>query len=347
MITTLVTHPRTFRTFVTGPQNALAYNAALTVARAPGTVYNPLLITGGPGLGKTHLLHAIAAYLVRRLNGAEPIVITGEAFAAAFDAHLRRGALFAFRQRYRRAGALLLDGVAVLAGHVAAAEELVQTLDAVQEAGRQIVVAEGQGSAALPDLPPRLRGRLRNSVVATLTMPDEAIRLGILRQMAASSPAPLGDDVLAVLARHVRDSVHDLEAAAAALATEMTWGMVITPARAAAVAHETTRRARQARGQAQVEAVLGAVCAYYGLDCPALLERNRAMVVAQARQVAMYLLREDGGLPATHVGHVLGRSHSTVLHGHSRVARALAAGDPLVKAVLTDIRRSVRQSRYA
>ena len=171
MTPTLVTHPRTFRTFVTGPQNALAYNAALTVARAPGTVYNPLLITGGPGLGKTHLLHAIAAYLVRRLNGAEPVVITGEAFAAAFDAHLRRGALCAFRQRYRRAGALLLDGVAVLAGHVAAAEELVQTLDAMQEAGRQIVVADGQWSAALHDLPPRLRGHLRNSVVATLTMP--------------------------------------------------------------------------------------------------------------------------------------------------------------------------------
>jgi chromosomal replication initiator protein len=127
----------------------------------------------------------------------------------------------------------------------------------------------------------------------------------------------------------------------------MTWGTVLTPARAAAVAHETTRRARQARGQAQVEAVLRAVCAYYGLGYPALLERNRAMVVAQARQVAMYLLREDAGLPATRVGHALGRSHSTVLHGYSRVARALAAGDPLVLAVLTDIRRSVRQSRCA
>jgi chromosomal replication initiator protein len=344
---TLVPHPRTFRTFVTGPQNALAYNAALTVARAPGDVYNPLFITGGSGLGKTHLLQAIAAYLVRRLNGAELIVISGEAFTAAFDAHLRRGTLCAFRRRYRRAGALLLDGVAVLAGHASAAEELVETVDAVQEAGRQIVVADQQRSATMHGLPPRLRARLGNSLVATLTMPDEATRLAILRQMAASWSAPLGDDVLAVLASHVRDSVRDLEAAAACLAIEVAWGTVITPVLAATVAREVTARARQAHRQAQIEAVLQAVCAYFGLGRPVLLGKSRAMGIAQARQVAMYLLREDAGLTVIQVGHALSRDHSTVLHGYSQVARALTAGDPILRAVLRDIRRSILQSRCA
>src|ERR671930_458504 len=120
--------PQTFRTFVTGPQNALAYNVALTVARTPGSLYNPLYLSGGPGLGKSHLLQAIGAYLAPRLHGAEVIMVSAPAFAQEFAAHLRRGHMLAFRRRYRRAGALLLDEIALLAGRDAAAEELVHTL---------------------------------------------------------------------------------------------------------------------------------------------------------------------------------------------------------------------------
>src|SRR5215472_481778 len=137
---TAMSTAQTFRTFVTGPQNALAYNVALTVARTPGTVYNPLYLTGGAGLGKSHLLHAIGAYLTPRLNGAEVIVVSAEAFAQDFVAHLRQGHMLAFRRRYRRAGALLIDDVALIAGRDAAAEELVHTLDALRELNRQIVI---------------------------------------------------------------------------------------------------------------------------------------------------------------------------------------------------------------
>src|SRR5947209_2332100 len=136
--------PLTFRHFVTGPQNALAYNAALSVARTPGTLYNPLYITGGPGLGKTHLLSAIAAYLRPRLNGAEVMLMSGDAFAQQYLDHLRRGLMFAYRRRCRRAGALLIDGIAVLAGYETAAEELAAMLDALREADRQIVLADEQ-----------------------------------------------------------------------------------------------------------------------------------------------------------------------------------------------------------
>src|SRR5919206_693163 len=136
--------PQTFRTFVTGPQNALAYNVALTVARSPGSVYNPLYLSSGPGLGKSHLLHAIGAYLTPRLYGAEVIVVSAAAFAQEFAEHLRQGHMLAFRRRYRRAGARLLDDIALLAGRDAAAEELVHTLDALREAERQIVLADEQ-----------------------------------------------------------------------------------------------------------------------------------------------------------------------------------------------------------
>src|SRR5918912_1057278 len=276
--------PQTFRTFVTGPQNALAYNVALTVARTPGSVYNPLYLSGGPGLGKSHLLQAIGAYLTPRLNGAEVIVLSGAAFAQEFAAHLRQGHMLAFRRRYRRAGALLLDDIALLAGRDAAAEELVRTFDALREANRQIVLADEQEPSAVRGLSDRLRAHLEASLVVTLRAPDEATRRAILCQKCQQWGALERGEV-----------------------TE------------AALAAEVNRAARQPRGRARVEAVLQAICDYYGVSRPLLLSTSREMTVAQARQVAMYLLREDAGLTASQIGQELGRDHSTVLHGHARI----------------------------
>src|SRR5947209_12539884 len=303
--------PQTFRTFVTGPSNALAYNVALTVARAPGSVYNPLYLSGGPGLGKSHLLQAIGAYLPPRLNGAEVIVLSAAAFAQEFAAHLRQGHMLAFRRRYRRAGALLLDDIALLAGRDAAAEELVRTLDALREANRQIVVADEQGPSAVRGLSDRLRSRLEASLVMTLGAPDEATRCAILRQKLQQGQEEAGarggvpEEALATLGARVRGSVRDLEAALASLATVAARGSPATAALAAQVAAEINRAARQPRGRTQVEAVLQAICDYYGVSRPLLVSKSREMTVAQARQVAMYLLREDAGLTATQVGQEL------------------------------------------
>src|ERR671930_40855 len=159
----VVSTPQTFRTFVTGPSNALAYNVALTVARTPGSVYNPLYLSGGPGLGKSHLLQAIGAYLAPRLHGAEVTVLSATTFPQEFAAHLRQGHMLAFRRRYRRAGALLLDEIARLAGRDAAAEELVHTLDALRE-------------AALAALAARVRGSVRDLEAALASLAAEAAR---------------------------------------------------------------------------------------------------------------------------------------------------------------------------
>lgn len=347
MSLTTITRPQTFRTFVTGPQNALAYNAALTVARAPGTVYNPLFLAGGPGLGKTHLLRAIADYLVHHVIAAAPIVVTGDAFAADYEASLRRGTLCVFRRRYRHADALLLDGVSVLAGHPIAAQELVQTLNALGEAHRQIVIADERRPANMRHLPPCLAAHLSTCLVATLRPPDGATRLAILRHLTAAWRIPLGDDVLAALASQVSESVQYLDAIVARLATEAAAGTPMTPMRATTIAREIISRAQHTRGEARAEAVLQAVCAYYGLGRPILLGKSRALMVAQARQVAMYLLRDDAGLTSTQVGHILDRDHSTVLHGYGRIVRALTVGDPLLRAVIHDIRRGIAQRRCA
>jgi chromosomal replication initiator protein len=150
---------------------------------------------------------------------------------------------------------------------------------------------------------------------------------------------------LAALAARVHGSVRDLEAALASLSDAAAHGSPATAALATQVAAEINRAARQPRGRARVEAVLQAICDYYGVSRPMLLSTSREMTVAQARQVAMYLLREDAGLTASQIGQELGRDHSTVLHGHARIARALEEGDAILTVVLDGIRLSILQGQ--
>jgi len=356
--------PQTFRTFVTGPQNALAYNTALTVARTPSTIYNPLYLSGPSGIGKTHLVRAIAAYLRPRLNGAEVIVVSADEFSQDFVTHLRRERMPVFRRRYRRAGALLIDGIALMSDREAAAEELVRTFDELREANRQIVIADAQLPYTMRGLPDRLRSRLGASLVATIGAPDEATRAGILRRVASDlgllamdSSVPdvtagqgaaglIDEEALAVLANRVRGSVRDMEEALMRLSNEaVARGTLATAALASQVTAEINRSARQPCGRGDIDGILAAVCDYYGIPQDIVLGKGREMTVAQARQVAMYLLREDAGLTATQVGIELGRDHSTVLHGHARVSAALNNGDTIMHVALDSVRKSVLQAR--
>src|SRR5919198_4190618 len=230
---------------------------------------------GGPGRGKPRLLQAIGAYRAPRLHGAEVIVLSGAAFAQEFAAHLRQGHMLAFRRRYRRAGALLLDDIALLAGRDAAAEELVRTLDALREANRQIVLADEQEPSAVRGLSDRLRSRLEASLVVTLRAPDAATRRAILcqkcRQWGTVERARVPEAALTTLGARMRGSVRDLETALANLFAKAAHGSPATAVLAAQVAAETNRAAQQPRGRTQVEAVLQAICGYYGVSRSMLL----------------------------------------------------------------------------
>jgi chromosomal replication initiator protein len=157
--------------------------------------------------------------------------------------------------------------------------------------------------------------------------------------------ARVPEAALTTLGARMRGSVRDLETALANLFAKAAHGSPATAALAAQVAAETNRAAQQPRGRTQVEAVLQAICDYYGVSRPMLLGKSRELTVAQARQVAMYLLREDAGLTATQIGQELGRDHSTVLHGHARIASALEEGDAIMTVVLDGIRLSILQGQ--
>jgi len=339
---------RTFRTFITGPSNALAYNTALAVARAPGAAHNPLHLCGASGNGKTHLLGAIAAYLAPRVAGAEVILIGGDAFAREFAAQLRAGRAPAFRRRYHRSAALLLDDVAAIAASAPAAAELVHIIDALRQSGRQVVTADAQRPAAMHGIPTGLRARL-GSAIATLGAPDEATRLAVLRRRAAQDgPLPAPDEALVALAARLRGSVRQAEEALVSLVDEArARGGVASPQLARQLAGDVNRAARCPHGPVTADAVLAATCDYYALPRQTLLSKSRAMTVAQARQVAMYLLREDAGLTAAQTGQRLGRDHSTVLSGYARIETAVTAGDTVITAILQTVRDLAREHQVA
>jgi len=337
---------RTFRTFVTGPSNALAYNAALAVARSPGVAHNPLHLCGASGNGKTHLLSAIAAYLAPRVNGAEVILTGADAFAREFAAHLHAGRTPAFRRRYHRAAALLIDDVAGIAVSTPAATELVRIIDALRESDRQVVTADEQRPGAMHGLPAGLRARL-GTAIATLGAPDAATRLAVLRRRAARDE-PLPDEALVALAARLRGSVREVEDALISLVDEArAQGGVASPQLARQVAGDINRAARWPHGLVTADTVLAAVCDYYALPHQTLLSKSRAMTVAQARQVAMYLLREDAGLTAVQTGQRLGRDHSTVLSGYARIAAAVATSDTVITAILQAVRDLAREHQTA
>ena len=325
----------TFATFVTGDSNRLAAAAALAAAERPGEDYNPLFIYSQPGLGKTHLLHAIS----QRANGRHrSAYVTSEQFTNEFVTAIAHGRADEFRRRYRSLQLLLLDDVQFFAGKERTQEEFFYTFNDLHSNGCQVVVACDRPPTAVAGLEARLRSRFHWGLVADIQPPDNEMRLAILRSKALQQQIELPPAVAQFLADRVRDNVRELEG---------SLNRVVAYARltsAPAITADLANRALSALKPCEPalinpQAILKAVPAYFGLAPGALASKTRARPIAEARHVAMYLLREDAQLALKEIGHLLGgRDHSTVIHGLRKVAAALAS-DPRVVSQVADLRR--------
>jgi chromosomal replication initiator protein len=318
-------NPRyTFERFVICDGNRLAHGAALAVAEQPAQAYNPLFIHGPPGLGKTHLLHAIGNYVQAFGAGLTVRYVTVEDFTSEFVRAVRSGETRAFRARFRDADVLLVDDVQFLAEKLRTEEEFFHTFNALYEAGSQLVITSDRRPRDIEKLETRLRERFECGLVAQLDAPSLDARLAILGQRArADALAGVGQDTLRTIATHVTTSVRALEGALIrVVAYASLRGEEPTPElaqRVLATLYGADPPAPASLGDIQRAAALA-------LDVPAesLLAQDRRPRVSLARQVAMYLAREltDQSLPA--IGrHFGGRNHSTVLHAHRRIASDL------------------------
>jgi chromosomal replication initiator protein len=322
-------NPRyTFEQFVIGDGNRLAHAAALTVAEQPGQAWNPLFIHGPPGLGKTHLLHAIGNYVQAYGLGLTVRYVTIEEFTAEFVQAVKNRETKPFRERFRSADVLLVDDTQFLADKVKTGEEFFHTFNALYEVGSQLVLTSDRPPAELLDLETRLQERFGCGLVAELEPPDFDVRLAILHTRARlDSLDGVGEDTLLEIARHVDGSVRSLESALIqVVAYASLRGEPPTPELARELLPRLAGRA-PARG-CNLDEIQEATAQAFGVSREALIAHDRRPQVALARQVAMYLAREltQETLPA--IGRVFGgRNHSTVLHAHRRVARGLEGHD--------------------
>ena len=322
-----------FQDFVVWPGNRLAHAAAQSVAEKPGDSYNPLFIYGGSGLGKTHLLHAIAHEVLAA--GRRVVYVTSETFANELITAIRERRTDQFRSRYRYSEVLLVDDVQFIAGKESTQEEFFHTFDALHQAGRQIVLSSDRPPRAMSTLEDRLRSRFDGGLTADIQPPDLETRTAILQSKAAAQRMDVSPEVLALIAQRVQSNIRELEGALnRVIAYARATGRPPSVESALAAMHEVLDG--RPRRQAPISDVVAAVCRYYRVDQRALRGKSRAREIVVPRQVAMYLLREEAGLSLAEVGRELGgRDHTTVLHGANKIETEIEASAEIRRDVIS------------
>ncbi len=317
----------TFDQFVIGDGNRLAHAAALAVAELPGQAYNPLFLYGPPGLGKTHLLHAIANYVDAYGGGMAVRYTTLEAFTGEFVGALKSSSVEHFKRRYRDTDILLIDDVQFLERKAKVEEEFFHTFNALYETGSQLVVTCDRMPRDMNALADRLRERFESGLVADIRPPDLATRMTILRKRVHHDGLRLDDaDAIVPIAERVTTNVRALQGALIrVVAFHSLTGRPIDRALVTHVLDGLYPDGVTGR-VSTVEEIQAATCERLGISPDALRSPDRSARVAWARQVAMYLSREltDATLPA--IGRAFGgRNHSTVLHACRRTTQRIAS----------------------
>jgi chromosomal replication initiator protein len=332
-------HPRySFDTFVVGAANHLAFAAAREVAGHPGEQYNPLLITGGPGLGKTHLLQAIGHFTEEQ--GLAVAYVTAERFTNEIIEAIRQRTTDAFRTHYRAVDILLVDDVQFIAGKESTEEEFFHTFNTLHEAGKQIILSSDRVPRAMSHLHDRLRSRFQWGLIADLDTPSFEHRLAILRAKASVLPVEIPEEVLLCLARPDNQNIRALEGSLnRVLASAQILGQPLD----ARLVSWTLAPLSSEPADRSPEDIIAAVAEHFSVPAAVLAGKSRERGVAWARQIAMYLLRQETTASLLQIGQQLGdRDHTTVLHGCQRVTRALDQSD-LARADIAAIRSALRR----
>lgn len=333
----------TFDTFVVGSGNRFAHAAAVAVAESPARAYNPLFIYGGVGLGKTHLLQAIAHRLLAHPVPVRIFYCTGERFTNEVISAIQSGCTEDLRRKYRTVDVLLIDDIQFIAGKPSTQEEFFHTFNALHEAGKQIILASDRPPKEIPTLEDRLRSRFEWGLIADVQPPDYETRVAILRKKAELDRMNVPSEVAEFIAQHFQSNIRELEGA---LVRVVAYATLTRVPLSADLAREVLRDILpQHRPQPiSIQAIQKTVAEHFGLRVEDMKAKRRTKGVAFPRQVAMYLAREltDSSLPR--IGEEFGgRDHTTVIHACERV-RAEMQRDPHLAATLHALVQQLRRS---
>lgn len=319
----------TFDTFIVGSNNRLAHAASVAVGDRPGGRYNPLFIYSGVGLGKTHLMHAIAHRC--RQNGHKAVYVSCEMFTNELVTAIRTNTQEQFRAKYRTSDVLLVDDVQFLAGKPSTQEELFHTFNALHEAGKQVVLACDRPPKAMATLENRLRSRFEWGLITDIQPPDLETRLAILEAKCVSQGSALSYGLLERIAYLVPTNIRELEGALTKVMAHAHFnGDYLTPDRVEAILADMV----PLKAQATPEEVVALVARHFEISLDDLTSPSRKRDIVQARQVAMFLLRNELDLSYASVGALFGgRDHATVMHSVEKVSGLLQSDDTVQHAV--------------
>ena len=329
-----------FENFVVGPSNRFAHGAAIAVSNNPGQVYNPLFIYGPPGVGKTHLLYAIANGIRKNNPSANIVYIKGDQFTNELIAAIQTGKNIEFRSKYREADLFLIDDVQFIAGKESTQEEFFHTFNKLYEEHKQIVMTSDRKPSDMAALEDRLRTRFEWGLLADIQPPDYETRMAILRNKAKSLGLNLSDDVCNYIAINVTNNVRQIEGTVKKImAYRDLNNMPLDLPNISRAIDDMFKSEGNALPTPSL--IISQVCKFYSIDEAVLRGTLKNKGTAEARQVAIYLIRKLTNLSLPDIGKEFGRDHSTILYAIRKVEMELKKGNTTLQDNIRDITANI------
>lgn len=329
----------TFDNFIVGNSNKFAHAACVAVANHPATDYNPLFIYGPSGIGKTHLLYAITNEFKRKRPDIKVIYIKSEDFTNQMIDCMARRNMNEFREKYRSCDILMIDDIQFIAGKVSTQEEFFHTFNALHEDGKQIILTSDKPPREIKTLEDRLITRFEWGLIADIQPPDHELRMAIIKKKADQVGIEISDEVLEFLAENLRSNIRQIEGAVRKLsAIGFVYGKVITMDVARSCIDELLGGAEPVN--VTVDKIFTAVYKRYGIKKEDILGERRTKDIAQARHIAIYLIRNITDMSFPGIGKILNRNHTTIISSIDTVEKKIISSqsfaleiDELIKTV--------------
>lgn len=333
----------TFDNYVIGGNNQFVAAAAKAVATNPGGSYNPLFIYGGVGLGKTHLLHAIGNAITEQHPDLNVVYVTIEKFTNDLIESIQKGSNSAkseFRTKYRNADVLIVDDVQFIINKNSVQEEFFHTFNELNQNGKQIVISSDKPPKEINPLEERLRSRFEWGLIADIGLPDIETRIAILNKKASLERYNVDPEVISYIADAVKTNIREMEGM---LARAVFYAGLLGQPK---VTMDTAREALKnylIQTEETVDAgnILDVVCKYYNLKKEELLARKRTKEIAEARQIAMFLIAEFINMPLASIGSIFGKDHATVIYAKNKVAEDIKKS-PKLAVQINDMKQMIK-----
>jgi len=326
-------NPRfTFESFVVGPSNRFAHAASLAIVKSPAKAYNPFFIYGGVGLGKTHLMQAIAYEIKRKDPSIKNCYITSERFTFELINAIQHQSTQKFRQKYREIDVILIDDIHFIAGKEATQEEFFHTFNALYDSHKQIIISSDRPPKEIPNLEERLVSRFNWGLITDIQPPDFETRVAILRKKVEREPVKVSEDVMFYIAQQITSNIRELEGALIrVVAYSLLEERTISLDMAKDVLGDMVKESQK---NITIDLIQRRVADYFNLSLQDLKNKKRNKNIVLPRQIAMYLSRELTSFSLPEIGvYFGGKDHTTVLHSCNKIKRGLDKDSQLKSAV--------------